>query len=123
MPYSPSGKNVMLDRLAQLAVFASIHTADPGTTGTGEVTGGTYARKAITWAAAAAGVLDSSNAPVFDIPAGTTITHAGFWSALTGGVFYGADQLVAADEASPAPETFTSAGTYTLNDAKLEIID
>jgi hypothetical protein len=113
----------MLDRLGVLILYASMHTADPGSTGTGEVTGGTYTRESITWLPASGGVLDSSNAPVFDIPAGTTITHAGFWSALTGGTFYGADLLVAADEASPAPETFTSAGTYTLNDAKLEILD
>ena len=121
MPYSPSGKNVMLDRIGQLAVFASVHTADPGTAGTGEVTGGTYARKAITWSAASGGILDSSNTPVFDIPAVTTITHAGFWSAASGGTFYGADELVADGE--PAPETFTAAGTYTLTDAKLEIVD
>jgi hypothetical protein len=113
----------MLDRLGVLILYASMHTADPGSTGTGEVTGGTYTRESITWLPASGGVLDSSNAPVFDIPAGTTITHAGFWSALTGGVFYGADLLVAADEATAAPETFTSAGTYTLNDAKLEILD
>ncbi len=123
MPYSLIGKNVMLDRLAQLAVYTSMHTADPGATGTSEVTGGTYARKAITWVAAASGLLDSSNTPVFDIPAGTTIAYAGFWSALTGGVFYGADLLVAAGSTTASPETFTSAGTYTLNDANLEIID
>ena len=121
MPYAPPGKNVMLDRLAQLAVFASIHTADPGTSGSAEVTGGTYARKAITFSAASGGTLIASINPVFDIPAVTTITHGGFWSAASGGTFYAQDELVADGE--PAPETFTAAGTYTLTDAKLEIVD
>jgi hypothetical protein len=113
----------MLNQLATQAVYASLHTADPGDSGASEVTGGTYARKAITWNTAASGNLDSSNAPVFDVPAGTTITHAGYWSALTGGTFYAGDLLTAAGSTSAQPETFASGGTYTLSDADLEIID
>lgn len=110
-----AAKNAMLDELATVAVFVSLHTADPGTTGTNEVTGGSpaYARKAITWNAASAGALDSSNAPVFDVPAGTTITHVGLWSASSGGTFYGSFDIT--------DETFGAQGTYTLSDADVTL--
>src|SRR4051812_26618256 len=81
----------MEDALAAVAVFVSLHTADPGSSGTSEVSGGSpaYARKAITWTSAASGVLSASNAPVFDVPAATTVGWAGLWSASTAGTFYG----------------------------------
>lgn len=115
MPYSTDGKNTMLDYLGTVAVFASLHDADPGDTGVNEITGGTpaYARIAITWNSAAAGVLDSSNQPVFDVPAATTVSWVGFWSAVTAGVFYGA--------ANVTDEVFTNQGTYTLLDADLDL--
>jgi hypothetical protein len=113
MPYTPDGKNAMLDHLATLADFASLHTADPGNNGANEVAGGNpaYARKAIDWNAAAGGILDNNANPEFDVPGGTTVTHAGFWTA--GGTFlaYGA----------VTPETFAGQGTYTLNDADLDL--
>lgn len=115
MPYTNAAKHAMLDHLATLITHASLHTADPGTTGTNEVSGGSpaYARKSITWNAASAGNLDSSNAPVFDVPASTTVTHVGFWSAVTGGTFYGS--------ADVTDEAFGAQGTYTLTDADLHL--
>ena len=113
MPYSTLGKNVMLDNLG--ITHASLHTASPGDTGTNEVTGGApaYARKAISFGAAAAGAIDSSTAPVFDVPSGTTVTHVGFWSALTAGIFKA--------YAAVTNEVFGSQGTYTLSDADLDL--
>lgn len=111
MPYSINGKNTMLDNLG--VTHVSAHTAAPGESGTNEVTGGTYARKSITFSAAAAGNLDSSNAPVLDIPAGTTVTHIGYWSALTGGTFLGFTDV--------ADEAYTNAGTLTITDADLDL--
>lgn len=104
--------NAMLDQLGTLITFASLHTANPGGTGANELTGGApaYARKSITWNAAAAGNLDSSNAPVFDVPA-ATITHVGFWSAVTAGTNYG--------DADITDEVFAAQGTYTLTDADI----
>jgi hypothetical protein len=115
MPYSILGKNAMLNALGALAVFASLHTADPGESGTNEVTGGSpaYARKAITWNAAASGSMDDSNVPVFDVPAATTVSYVGFWSLVTGGVFYGS--------ANVTDEVFAAQGTYTLTDADLDL--
>ena len=103
-------KNLMLDALAAVAVFVSLHTGDPSTTGANEVTGGTpaYARKAITWNAAASGSLDSSNAPEFDVPV-CTVVYVGFFSASASGTFYGSDEVT--------NEAFAAQGTYTLTDA------
>lgn len=68
---------------------ASLHTAYSAT-GANEVTGGTpaYARKGITFAAAAGGSKASSSSPVFDVPV-TTIRFIGFWDALAAGNFKG----------------------------------
>ena len=105
MGLSTDGKNLMLDELATVAGFSSLHTADPGGAGSNEVTGGSpaYARKAITWNPAASGNLDNSNAPVFDIPGSTTVGWFGLWSLSTGGTFYGYGQLGAT--ADPIPFT------------------
>lgn len=115
MGYSIDGKNAMLDALAALAVFVSLHDADPGDSGTNEISGGTpaYVRKAITWNAAAAGSLDSSNQPVLDVGAGKTVAFVGFWSAESGGTFYGS--------ADVTDEVFGGQGTYTLTDADLDL--
>lgn len=92
----------------------SAHTADPGDSGINEVVGGSYARQAITFNAAAGGAIDSSNQPAVPIPAATTVTHLGFWSALSAGSFLGGKIL-------SAPETFGSAGTLNLTDADLDL--
>lgn len=116
MALSNNGKHVMLDALAAVAVYVSLHTGSPSTTGANEVSGGSpaYARKSMTWNAASGGALDNSNAPVFDVPAGTTVSHFGLWSAATAGTFYGGDAL-------SASESFTGQGTYTLNDGDVTL--
>ncbi len=89
MPYTPVAKNMMLDALCRDEApttpigDASLHTAFPGDTGANEVSGGApaYARKSITFNKAAAGSSDSSNAPVFDVPASTTIRFVGYFDA------------------------------------------
>lgn len=105
---SDSGKNLALNGFAGGAVYASLHTADPGTTGTSEVTGGSpaYARKSVSWAAASAGALTTNAQIVFDVPASTTIKYVGFWSASTSGTFYG--------HVTITNETFAGQGTYTI---------
>lgn len=115
MAYTNAAKNAMLDALAGVAVYASLHTADPTTVGDNEVTGGSpaYARKAITWNSASSGAIDSSNAPAFDVPGSTTVTHVGFWSAATSGTFYGGTAIT--------NESFGSQGVYNLDDADLDL--
>ena len=82
-------KNAMLDSAVAgapgTALFLGLHTA-LGAAGA-EVAGGApaYARKAITWNAAAAGVKDIAAAVTFDVPAGTTVRAVQLWSASIAG--------------------------------------
>lgn len=111
MPFSTASKNTGLDAIFTVGDFASLHTADPGTTGASEASGGSpaYARKSITWSAAASGSKASSNSPVFDVPAGT-YGWFGVWSAVSGGTFKGGGAL-------SASEVYAAQGTYTLTTA------
>lgn len=87
--------------------FVSLHTATPGTTGASEVTGGSYVRVAVTWAAASGGSIANSNPITINQPASTTTTHFGLWSASTLGSYYIGGAL------SPNITT-TTAGTVTI---------
>lgn len=121
MPYTVAGKNLMLNALKGTnpgtpITHVSLHTGAPGDSGINEVTGGSpaYARKAIAFNAASAGSMDdSTNGAVFDVPAGTTVTHVGFWSAATTGTFLAYDDVTS--------ETFAAQGTYTVTDADLDL--
>lgn len=92
---SNTAKNLMLDQLdeslATGADFGSLHTAY-STTGANEVTGGSpaYARKGITWGAAASGAKAlTATFPTWDVPASTTVAWFGLWDAVTVGNFLG----------------------------------
>ena len=102
MPFTSAALQVMADAGAADMDTVSLHSADPSGTGASEISGGTYARQATTWAAGSGGSKAGSQV-TFDIPAGTTITHFGVWT--SGGTFrYGA--------ALTTSETFNGAGTY-----------
>lgn len=107
MALSNAGKDALLNGLASAAGYASLHTGDPSTTGANEVSGGSYAREIVPWDTAAAGNVTTDGSIVFDVPAGTTISYVGYWSAVTSGTFYGARALNTA-------QTFATAGTYTI---------
>jgi hypothetical protein len=115
MALNSTALNLMLEELATVAVFASLHTDTVGSGSGNEVTGGSpaYARKAITWNAAASGNLDNNANPVFDVPAGTTIRRVGLFSASTAGTYYG--------DADITDEVFAAQGTYTLSDFDISI--
>lgn len=78
---------------APATVYVSLHTADPTDAGSGaEVSGGSYARAAVTndatnWPAAASGSKSNGAVIQFATPTGSwgTITHFGIWDALTTG--------------------------------------
>ncbi|MFD3511236.1 hypothetical protein [Nocardia sp. NPDC058666] len=65
-------------------VYISVHSADPGTTGTNEASGGVpaYARKQSAWTSGTGGVVTGSQVTV-DLPAGS-YTHVGLWKTATG---------------------------------------
>ena len=88
MAFTNATKETAALAVTALGTYISLHTADPGVTGSGEVTGGTpsYARKQTTWTGGAADGSVPGSQVTFDAPAGT-YTHVGVWSASTGGTF------------------------------------
>lgn len=99
-------KNTLATSYGTAATHAALYTTAPGASAGTEVTGGTpaYARKAITWGAAAGGVVSAT--VTFDVPTGTTVVGAGVHSAITAGTYL--------DGASVTSQAFASQGTYQL---------
>jgi hypothetical protein len=112
MALNTGGKNLMLNGLTAAATHVSLHTADPGATGTSEVSGSPYTRELADWAAASGGTAVNDGAIVFDVPSLTTIAFIGYWSAGTAGTFYGSRAL-------DTSQTFATAGTYTITAGNL----
>lgn len=78
-PLVDSTINSALDDIGTRLDEASLHTAFPGSTGAAEVSGGTYARVAISWNSAAARNLDSTATVTFNVPGGTTVIWSGYF--------------------------------------------
>lgn len=114
--YDATAKNVMLDALAAVMTRVALHTGDPGgaNSASNEVTGGSYARQAITWNAASGGALDNNANPVFSVPASTTVSWISFWNT-AGTVRYAKKDVT--------DEVFGGAGTYTLTDVDFDLND
>ena len=74
-------------------VYAALMTSNPTDADTGtEVTGGSYAREAITFGAASGGTITNSASVTFQALPATTITHVAVYDASTSGnlLYYGA---------------------------------
>ena len=95
--------------------YVSLHTGDPSTTGANEVTGGSYARVAVTWNSPSSGTVTQSNALSINLPASTTASYFGVWSASTSGTYYIGGAL------SPAITTGASAGVVTIAAGSLSV--
>lgn len=103
--YDDTAKNAMLNQLATLCTKLALHTADPGTGSSNEVSGGGYARQTVTWAAASGGAMAPSGDVTFDIAAGVTVAYITGWNS-TGTVRYFKYDVT--------NQTFTNAGQYTV---------
>jgi hypothetical protein len=103
---SAAAENAALVGITTLGVYLSAHTATTGTTGAAEVTYQSGARASITWAAASGGSQSTSNSQTLQIPASTTISYAGTWSASTAGTFYIGAALTSS-------QTFSTTGALT----------
>ena len=80
-------------------VYASLHSADPGTTGASELSGSGYARvQHNAWNAAASGSATNNGVIAFAQATAdwTQATHFGLWDAVTAGNFLGGAVLDAA---------------------------
>lgn len=120
MPYTEHAKNAMLDALARgvqpkAIDRLSLHSAEPSSAGSNELTGGEYARQAIEWNTAASGAIDDkTNGAVFKVPGGKTVKFVGYWSDAAG-----TPKFEAFDEVTE--EVFGGDGTYTVTDADLDL--
>jgi hypothetical protein len=103
MAINTTGKNVMLDALGTACTHMALYSDIAGTT---EITGGSYARKPITWNPAASGSKSVSGSYAFDVPAGAQVQAIGVCTALTGGTQHAFDDVIV--------ESFGGAGTYTV---------
>ena len=86
MAFATATKNAAVDAIVALGNWISLHTADPGTTGASEATGGSYARQQSTFGASSGGVATGSEVTFAGLVA-AAYTHFGQWSASTAGTF------------------------------------
>lgn len=107
MAFQDAALNAAVDGIAAIASHASIHTADPGGTGTAEQSGGGYARQAVTWSAASGGARSANATLSFSAVASTNAAYVGLWSALTVGTWYGGDAIT-------GDTTFNATGDFDL---------
>lgn len=104
-----AGKNTALDAIGTTYGYMALFT-DAGTT---EVTGGSYARQAITWGAASNGAKNISANCVFTGMPTATVTHAAIYTAVSGGTRGAIDDVTS--RSVVAGDTFTITGfTITL---------
>ena len=79
---TPAGKNIAADAIAYDK--AALHNAAPGDTGaSNEISGGSYTRQNMTFAASAAGVRNGATLPTFEVPAGALVAFVSFWAGAT----------------------------------------
>lgn len=104
----------MLAAAASTAVEASLHTGDPGTTGTNEVSGGDYTRVPVGWTAPASGAITADGELVFLVPSlgSDEVTHVGLWN--SSGDWLG-------DAPAAVPQPFPTAGTATVESLTLDM--
>ena len=105
-----AGRNGAADGLAALATHVGLLDAS-GT----EITGGSpaYARKAVTWNAAASGIRTSVAACLFDVPA-STVAYQGLYTAITAGTNLSIMPVQGATSALPMAATLlTSTDVFT----------
>lgn len=105
----------MLDALAgrttytaNAAVWAKLHTGDPGAAGTSNAAAETTRKQVTFGSAAAAGAIPSTAQVQWtSYPAAETVTWVSFWTASTGGTFLASDDL-------PSAKTMAIGDTLTI---------
>jgi hypothetical protein len=109
---STSSKNARITDLITRVTAVSLHSADPGTTGASELSGGSpaYARLTPSFSAASAGASNLSATLTFDIPVGGAPAYYGLWA---GSTFLIGAALTAAESA------YGAQGTYALTSIPL----
>lgn len=94
-----------LDAIAEHGRTIITHIGLVDESGT-EISGGSYARQAVTWTTASNGRIQLQSDLTFDVPAGATVAGWRGYSAASGGTDYGGADLPS--------QPFATEGTYTL---------
>jgi hypothetical protein len=84
MAFTTASKDAAVNALTALGNWISLHSADPGTTGSSEVAGVT--RIQTTWGASSSGTASGSQVTFASVPAGSYQFY-GVWTAQSGGTF------------------------------------
>lgn len=109
MPMTEGYRNVIATYGGGLITHIGL-VDDEGT----ELSGGDYARLAVTWTTASGGTIRPNTDLTFDVPAGATVAGWRGFSASTGGTNYGGADLT--------QESFANAGQYKLLAASTGIL-
>ena len=90
MPFVTFSDDYMLDQWGtNHGTYISLHSAY-SSTGTNELSGGSYARLAITWGSASGSSKSLTGTPyTLNVPASSTVAFIGFWDAVSSGNFSG----------------------------------
>lgn len=86
--------------------YLQVHSGARGAAGTSNVIG---ARVAVTGTVDGDGDITWSNVPFTGLPASSAVAEVSYWSALTGGTYYGGQARTSGDA------TASAAGEYTAN--------
>ena len=119
MPIQQSLAHAWLNTLRNVsasyaAIYVSLHTADPGTTGSNEVSGGSYNRQPLTLAAPSSMSTSNTNDLIFSNMPAVTVTHIGLWTAATGGTFLWSGALTQARTLSAGDALVINAGNLQI---------
>ena len=106
MALNAAGLTLMANGFKAGATHMSLSTADPGTTGTNQ---SAAARQPVTMTTDANGDLTVPQTAFTGGAASGPVHSVCFWSAVTGGTFYGSFAIGSGDTA------FNAAGQYTVN--------
>lgn len=103
MAWSTAGRNARAAATGALIDDVSLHTGDPGGSGTSnEVSGNGYARQTPSFGSPSSGVVTATQMD-YEGPASATVSHIGLWD---GGTFLGSLARTGGDAA------FNAAGEY-----------
>jgi hypothetical protein len=117
--YTNAAKDAAVNAIRALLTsnigYISMHTADPGTTGTSEATGTAYARGSSTFPAASGGTGSTGGQASVTARTGSTTaaTHVGIWTAVSAGTFICGIALSVTENFSTAGGTLLYTPTLT----------
>jgi len=109
MPLTTTGRDKLLDSGKAAFTYIGALTDLSGT----EVAGGSYARQAITWAAAGSGAAGQSGTLTIPIPAGTTVVALASFDASSAGNRLSLDPYGSSGQAVKGVATVTTADLFT----------